>query len=69
VRTFCEHCGTPLTFMTGPKAREIDVTVCSFDNPDMVSPADHTWIEDRLPWIRMADGLPVYAQNRSNRGM
>jgi hypothetical protein len=64
VRSFCPDCGTPLTFLSGPDAGEIDVTVCSFDEPDRVSPADHTWIEDCLPWIRLADQLPAFRQER-----
>jgi len=51
--------------MTGPEADEVDVTVCSFDRPDSVSPADHTWVEDRLPWIPPLDGLPAYEQKRT----
>jgi hypothetical protein len=50
--------------MTGPGADEIDVTVSSFDRPDAVSPADHTWVEDRLPWIQLADELPEYRHGR-----
>ena len=65
LRSFCAQCGTPLTFMTGPEADEVDVTVCSFDRPDSVSPADHTWVEDRLPWIPPLDGLPAYEQKRT----
>jgi hypothetical protein len=40
------------------------VTVCSFDQPAILTPADHIWVEDRLPWIRLADGLPAYGQTR-----
>ena len=64
LRSFCPQCGTPLTFKTGPDADDIDVTVCSFDNPASVTPADHTWTEDRLPWICPADDLPTYRQIR-----
>ena len=64
LRSFCPNCGTPLTFRAGADADEIDVTVCSFDQPSTVTPADHTWIEDLLPWIRLADDLPTYPQKR-----
>ena len=65
-RSFCAACGTPLTFLTTLQADEVDVTVCSFDRPDIVSPGDHTWVEDRLPWIRLADELPAYEKKRPN---
>jgi hypothetical protein len=66
VRSFCPQCGTPLTFLDGPDVDEIDVTVCSFDDPTSITPADHTWTEDQLPWIRLADGLPKYKRNRQS---
>ena len=64
LRSFCEQCGTPLTFMTGPEADAVDITVCSFDHPDLATPADHTWVEDRVPWIPPPDSLPAYEQIR-----
>ena len=69
LRAFCGECGTPLTFLTDTDALEVDVTVCSFDDPMAVTPNDHTWVEDRLPWIHLADGLPAYAQKRPNHGI
>jgi hypothetical protein len=68
LRSFCPQCGTPLTFLTGPDASEVDVTVCSFDEPAAVTPADHTWVEDQLPWIQLADHLPMYQQERKSHG-
>ncbi len=61
LRSFCPHCGTSLTFMTDRDANELAVTVGSLDQPAAVTPADHTWVDDRLPWIHLADGLPTYA--------
>ena len=50
--------------MTGRDADEIDVTVCSFDHPESVTPSDHIWVEDQLPWIRLADELMTHRQKR-----
>ena len=60
LRSFCPSCGTPLTFLPHAGAELIDVTVCSFDDPEKIVPQDHTWVEDRLPWVRLADGLPAF---------
>lgn len=68
LRSFCPRCGTPLTFLAGADAAEVDVTVCSFDDPCAVTPADHTWTNDQLPWIRLADLLPAYGKERPVRG-
>jgi hypothetical protein len=61
-RGFCARCGTSLTFLLNAEADQIDVTVSSFDRPEAVWPTAHTWVEDRLPWIRLADGLPAHAR-------
>jgi hypothetical protein len=66
LRSFCGTCGTPLTFMATQQADEVDVTVCSFDHPEVLSPTDHTWVDDQLPWIQLADGLPKHKQARPN---
>jgi hypothetical protein len=65
VRSFCGTCGSALTFMSGADADEIDVTVATFDQPEIVTPADHIWTEDRIPWIKLADKLPQHAQART----
>ena len=67
LRSFCPRCGTPLSFMSGTDADEIDVTVCSFDHPEIVTPVDHTWYEDRMPWICLADDLPKHKRKRERR--
>src|SRR5260221_3069901 len=63
-RSFCPRCGTPLTFMSATDTDELDVTVCSFDDPGAIVPADHTWVVDRLPWVGLALELPSYPRKR-----
>ncbi|WP_038167225.1 GFA family protein [Verrucomicrobium sp. BvORR106] len=63
-RGFCPECGTPLTFQAEPGADDVAVTVASLDEPGVVIPADHTWTQDRLPWIHLDDGLPEYLTDR-----
>ncbi len=65
LRGFCADCGTTLTFRSSPEREEMDVTVSSLDHPEAVTPADHIWVEDRLSWIALGDGLPAQARNRS----
>jgi hypothetical protein len=64
VRTFCGRCGTPLTFQAEETVDEVDVTIGSLDVPDSVVPKAHIWAADRLPWIKLADGLPAFASRR-----
>ena len=63
VRSHCLRCGTQLTFKVDG-LDEIDVTVCSLDQPAAVAPDDHTYVSSRLPWVQLGDDLPRYEQAR-----
>ena len=63
IRTFCPLCGTSLTFRQ-ETLDEIDVTLGSLDEPALLTPVDHIWTEDQLPWIKLGDGLPRHARGR-----
>lgn len=63
-RSFCERCGTPLTYRCAVRAGEVDVTVGSLDAPGSVTPVDHIWMADAPPWDRPNDGLPLYPRRR-----
>ena len=68
-RTFCARCGTPLTFQLHATPGQIDVTLCSLDDPDRLAPEDHTFTRSRLHCIVLADGLPQYATRREEGEM
>ncbi|MEW6167726.1 MAG: GFA family protein [Pseudomonadota bacterium] len=63
-RTFCSGCGTPLTFQSARYPTEIDVTICSLENPESLPPKDHTRTSAKLSWVQLADNLPVYTEAR-----
>lgn len=63
-RTFCDACGTPLTFETADDPGAIDVTVCSLDEPESVAPSDHVFASRMLSWAELDDGLPRFALSR-----
>ena len=65
LREFCGTCGTPLTYRRAERAGEVDVGVATLDRPHAISPADHIWMEDALPWDRPGDGLPQYPRSRN----
>ena len=64
-RTFCGACGTQLTYQRDDAPDELDVTVCSLDDPDRVAPVDHTFAMYRVAWDKPCDGLRDYARLRS----
>jgi hypothetical protein len=63
-RAFCAQCGTPLTYRNATRPEEIDVTICSLEQPERAAPVDHIWMQDAPPWDRPADGLPQHAASR-----
>ena len=65
LRYFCPDCGTPLMFATDPPSDELGITISTFDHPEKVTPADHTWVRDRLPWVQLSDGLPTFPEARA----
>lgn len=65
-RTFCGACGTQLTFADDATPEEIDVTTCSLNEAARIAPADHTWMDSALPWMRPGDRLPRYRTTRAS---
>ena len=68
LRGFCATCGTTLTFQDDRYPDEIDIATASLDDPEAVPPQDHTFVQDRLGWLHMTDGLPEYRRTRSEAG-
>jgi hypothetical protein len=64
VRTFCNRCGTALTYRRSDVPDSIDVTLGSMDVPETLKPEDHTWTESQLSWIVLSDRLPTYSRER-----
>jgi hypothetical protein len=59
-RGFCGACGTSLTYRHVRRSGEIDFTLVSLDDPTMLGPQMHVWVQDKLPWVEIADSLPQY---------
>jgi hypothetical protein len=63
-RSFRPRCGTSPTFETGEFPDQIDIMTASLDDPETMPPHDHVRTATRLSWVRLADGLPVYPDQR-----
>jgi hypothetical protein len=64
-RGFCAACGTSMTYSRDDRGDEIDVTVSSLDDPATLVPEAHIWVEDKLPWVDIADGRAQFARSLS----
>lgn len=64
-RSFCADCGTALTFTFVKTPDRTDVTLASLDRPERITPLDHIFTTTRIPWVRLADGLPTFPEDRT----
>ena len=67
VRTFCDTCGTPLTYRHEDYGDAIDITTCSLDEPERFPPTHHSWLSHDVPWVRFGDGLQGFQESRPDR--
>jgi hypothetical protein len=65
-RAFCPRCGTALTFQSSRCPDELDVTICSLDDPEGAPPKDHTRVSSKLSWVRLDDQLTRFPEARSS---
>jgi hypothetical protein len=59
-RTFCSHCGTPLTYQADDLPEEIHLLTGSTDHPDAahLAPQHHTFDNERVSWVDIGGALP-----------
>jgi hypothetical protein len=59
-RTFCTNCGSSLTYSHSLRAGDLDFTLALLDDPSALAPQMHIWVQDKLPWVKLSDGLPEF---------
>jgi hypothetical protein len=42
----------------------VDVTIASLDDPTPFAPRRAIWLEDKLPWVRIDEALPMFQENQ-----
>ena len=57
-RSFCQHCGSRLIYMSASRADWTNVSAGSLDHPERVVPTEHLCVESQWPWYEVADNLP-----------
>lgn len=63
-RMFCSACGTPMAFEHDEQPDEIHFYAASLENPADFAPQYHVHCAEKLPWIKLADGLPQYQHGK-----
>jgi hypothetical protein len=59
-RGFCARCGSCLTYSHEARPADIDVTLATLEQAANLAPTAHVWVADKLPWVRIEDGLPQF---------
>ena len=62
-RGFCAACGSCLTYRHEARSGEIDVTLATLEEAARLAPQMHVWVADKLPWVRIEDGLPQFPES------
>ncbi len=57
-RGFCAACGSQLVYQADATPEKITLNVGCFDHPEAVQPTEHIFEAERIPWVKMDDGLP-----------
>ena len=64
-RSFCPTCGSPISFESERWPNETHLYAALLDNPADAKPQFHVHVGEKLPWIKLDDGLPQYQRNAS----
>ena len=59
-RSFCQRCGTPISYQSPRWPDQIHLYLGIFDEPEKFQPKDHVYCEEQIGWLKFADGLPQH---------
>jgi hypothetical protein len=57
-RTFCENCGTPLSFRSEKMSGVVHFYLAAMEDPERFEPELHVAHEEKLSWLKIGDDLP-----------
>jgi len=57
-RTFCDNCGTPISFRSDSMSDVMHFYLAALDNPELFKPSLHVAIEEKLDWLVIDESLP-----------
>lgn len=66
-RGFCVRCGTSLTYVAEAGwPGQVGILAATLDDPAVANPTAHVYVMHRLPWVKLADGLPTHERFQSS---
>ena len=58
-RTFCGHCGTPLSFRSENMSGVMHFYLAALEDPERFKPELHVAHEEKRCWLKLGDDLPT----------
>jgi hypothetical protein len=62
LRLFCPVCSTYLFGEPIDRPGYMSINVDSLDDPSALAPEMHIWVESKIAWVMLDDGLPQHEQ-------
>lgn len=50
IRTFCNTCGTPLSYQHRARPDDIELTTATLDQPEAMPPSEEIWLSHKVAW-------------------
>ena len=61
-RRACARCGTPMFACPNDPPARVGVSITTCDDRHALKPTMHIWVEEKVEWLTLDDGLPRFAQ-------
>jgi hypothetical protein len=61
VRTYCDKCGSSISYWHPNRKGKIDITIGCLDEPDKYPPNKNIWTKKRLSWIEDFSNIPDHS--------
>ena len=58
-RTFCDTCGSPMSFRSAKMSGTMHFYVAALDDPEALTPSLHVAFEEKLSWLELNGDLPT----------
>ena len=62
IRTFCENCGSPISYTHEDYSDKVEMPVGAFDDLELLAPQMHIWTSRKPKWFMIHDNLPQREQ-------
>jgi hypothetical protein len=66
---FCRFCGTTISHTAEIRPGLRTVAAGTFDDPTWFTPDRHIWLQSKLPWVTVPEGVSAYMQGATGAAL